>query len=56
MNKEEEDVTIQLLRKKLNLFAWALFGMAEIDPKLVFHHLAIKYGLKTYTQRKRKNG
>ena len=52
---EEEDL-IDLLRKNLDLFAWAPSDMPDIDPRIACHHLDVNPMVKPIVQRKRKMG
>jgi len=52
---EEEDL-IQLLRRNLDLFAWAPSDMLRIDPNIACHHLDVNPIVKPVVQRKRKMG
>jgi len=52
---EEKDL-IELLRKNLDLFAWAPSDMPDIDPSIACHHLDVNPTVKPVVQRKRKMG
>lgn len=52
---EEEDL-ITLLRKNIDMFAWAPLDMSGIDTRMVCHRLAIDAFVKLVSQRKHKVG
>jgi len=52
----EEKYLIQLLRRNLDLFAWAPSDMPGIDPDVACNHLDVNPTVKPVVQRKRKMG
>ena len=47
---------IELLRENSNLFAWALEDMLGINPRIIYHKLAIDSKVRPMSQKKRKLG
>jgi len=52
---EEKDL-IMLLKRNLDLFAWAPSDMSGIYPNVAYHHLDVNPTVKPVVQRKQKLG
>ncbi|XP_058783456.1 uncharacterized protein LOC131658141 [Vicia villosa] len=56
LDPEEETEIVEVLRQNIDLFAWKPSDMPDINPNVMFHHLALDPGKKPVSQRKCKGG